>query len=191
MKLTAELGREELNRGPFPGKYLLTSARKPRGLVHGAAKGKSSRVLQRARSHLHALVFTWGIAGAAGWIHVWVVGWGSGGIACRITCNETKKKKKEKLRFCQRGERRGQHLWKAINNLCEQRGRRHSREVKHRCILCWPGYRKNYKCALQTYTRHHQYFIFIPLENEGDNRNAERRNVQCAPQKTTEKTHAR
>jgi len=39
--------------------------------------------------------FTWGVAGAAGWIHVWVVGWGSGGISRWVTCNE----KKGEMRF--------------------------------------------------------------------------------------------
>lgn len=29
---------------------------------------------------------SWGVAGAAGWIHVWVVGWGSGGISRWVTC---------------------------------------------------------------------------------------------------------
>lgn len=77
VKLMAELGQEELNTGPFPGKYLLMS--------------KFSRMLQHARSHFHTQIFTWGIAGAAGWIHVWVVGWGSSGIARRVTCKEKKK----------------------------------------------------------------------------------------------------
>lgn len=88
----AELGREELNTGPFPAKYLLTSTWKLLGFVHRAAKGKSSCMLQHARSRLHTQIFTWGVARAAGWIHVWVVGWGSGGIARRITCNEKKKR---------------------------------------------------------------------------------------------------
>lgn len=91
MKLMAELGREELNTGPLPGKYLLTSTWKLLGFVHWAAKGKSSCMFQHAWSLLHTQIFTWGIAGAAGWIHVWVVGWGSGGIARRITCNEKKR----------------------------------------------------------------------------------------------------
>lgn len=34
MKLMAELGREELNTGPLPGKYLLTSTWKLLGFVH-------------------------------------------------------------------------------------------------------------------------------------------------------------
>ena len=92
VKLMAELGREELNTGPFPAKYLLTSTRKLLGFLHRAAKGKSSCMLQHARSRLHTQIFTWGVAGAAGWIHVWVVGWGSSGIARRITCNEKKKR---------------------------------------------------------------------------------------------------